>query len=117
WHELGDLAAGGVRVAEHARRVAHRGTRLDRGERDHVGDVVPAVAIGRVPDHLAPVARVEVHVDVGHLFAARVQHALEEEAVLDGIDVGDAEAVRDARSRGAAATGTDTDAARAGVPV
>ena len=44
-HELGDLVADDVRVAEHACRVAHRGPRLDRGEGDDLRDVVPAVAL------------------------------------------------------------------------
>ena len=112
-HELGDLVAHRVRVAEHPRRVAHRGPRLDGGERDDLRDVVPAVALGRVLDHLAAVAGVEVHVDVGHLLAPRVQEALEQQVVPDGVDVDDAEAVRDARARRAPPPGTDPDAARA----
>ena len=43
-HRLGDLVADAVRVAEHARRVAHRVAGLDRAERDDLGDVVAAVA-------------------------------------------------------------------------
>ena len=114
-HELGDLVAHRVRVAEHPRRVAHRGPRLDGGERDDLRDVVPAVALGRVLDHLAAVAGVEVHVDVGHLLAARVQEALEQQVVPDRVDVDDAEAVRDARARRAPPSRTDPDAARARV--
>ena len=83
-HELGDLVAEAVRVAEDAGRVAHRGPGLDRGERDDLGDVVVAVALGGVLDHLAAVARVEVHVDVGHLLAARVEEPLEQQVVLIG---------------------------------
>ena len=83
-HELGDLVADRVRVAEHARRVAHRGPCLDRRERDDLRDVVVAVPLRRVADHLAAVARVEVHVDVGHLLAARVQEPLEQQVVRIG---------------------------------
>ena len=88
-HELGDLVADDVRVAEHARGVAHRGPRLDGGEGDDLRDVVPPVALGRVLDHLAAVAGVEVHVDVGHLLAARVEEPLEQQVVLDRVDVDD----------------------------
>jgi len=55
--------------------------------------VVRAVALGCVLDHVAPVALVEVHVDVGHLDAARVEEALEEQVVLDRVEVDDLEAV------------------------
>ena len=114
-HQLGDLVADGVGVPEHPRRVAHRGPRLDGGEGDDLRDVVPAVALGGVLDHLAAVAGVEVHVDVGHLLAARVQEALEQQVVADGVDVGDAQAVRDARARRAPPPGTHADPTRAGV--
>ena len=116
-HELGDLVADGVGIAEHACRVAHRGTRLDGGERDDLRDVVGAVALGRVADHLAAVAGVEVHVDVGHRLATRVQHALEQQVVLDRVDAGDAQAVRHARSGRAPSTGAHADAARPRVAV
>ena len=65
-HRLGDAVADVVREAEHACRVAHGVAGLDRAERDDLGDVVAAVALGGVADHLVPVAGVEVHVDVGH---------------------------------------------------
>ncbi len=50
----------------------------------------------RVPHHVGPVALVEVHVDVGHLLAARVQEAFEEQVVADGVEVDDPQAVGNA---------------------
>ena len=97
-HELGDLVADRVRISEHARRVAHRGPRLDGGERDDLRHVVVAVALRGVLDHLPAVAGVEVHVDVGHLLAARVQEPFEQEVVLDRVDVDDAQTERHAGS-------------------
>ena len=44
---LAILSPTDVRVAEHARGVAHRGPGLDRGERDDLRDVVVAVASAR----------------------------------------------------------------------
>ena len=92
-HGLGHLVAHAVGVAEHPGGVAHRGPGLDGGEGDDLGDVVAAVALGRVADHLVPVAGVEVHVDVGHRDARRVEEALEQQVVLDRVEVGDAQAV------------------------
>ena len=114
-HGLGHLVAEGVRVAEHAGRVPHRGPGLDGGEGDDLGDVVAAVALGRVADHLVPVAGVEVHVDVGHRDAARVEEALEQEVVLDRVEVGDPERVGHRAARRAAAARAHADVAVAGV--
>src|SRR5207253_4419809 len=103
------------RVPEHPGGVAHRGPGLDGGERHDLGDVVPAVLLGRVLDHLAPVAGVEVHVDVRHLLAARVQEALEQQVVPDRVDVDDPQAIGHAAPRRRPATGPDADALLAGV--
>ena len=92
-HRLGDLVAHDVRVAEHPCRVAYRGPGLDGREGHDLGHVVGAVAVGGVLDHLAPVALVEVHVDVGHLDPARVEEPFEQEVVADGVEVDDLEAV------------------------
>ena len=73
-----------------------------------------AVALGRVADHLAPVALVEVHVDVGHLLATGVEEPLEEEVVADRVEVDDPEAVGDAAPGRRSATRADPDPALAG---
>ena len=113
-HGLGDAVADGVGQAQHPGRVAHRGPGLDGGEGDDLGHVVGPVALGRVADHLRPVALVEVHVDVGHLPATLVEEALEDEAVLDGVEVDDAQAVGHAAAGGAAPARADPDACAGG---
>ena len=114
-HRLGDLVAQLRRVAEDTRRVAHRGARLDGRERHDLGDVVRAVAFGGVADHVAAVALVEVHVDVGHGATPRVQEPLEDQAVAQRVDVHDAQAVRDAAPGRGAAARADADAGLARV--
>ena len=113
-HRLRHFVADGVGVVEHPRRVAHCGPRLDRGERDDLRHTVGAVLRCRVLDHVAAVTRVEVHVDVGHLLATRVEEALEQQVVADRVDVDDAQAVRDARTRRAPPARTHPDLLRAG---
>ena len=115
-HQLGNPVADGVRVSEHTRRVAHRGSSFDRGERDDLGDAVPAVTLGGVADHLAAVARVEVHVDVGHLLATGIEEPLEQEVVADRIEVDDLQAVRHAATGRAPPAWTDADALLPRVP-
>ncbi len=113
-HGLGDPVTDGVGVAEHAGGVAHRGPGLDGGERDDLGHVVAAVALGGVADHLVAIAGVEVHVDVGHRDAARVEEPLEQQVVLDRVEVGDPQAVGHRAAGRAAAAGADPDARRRG---
>ena len=77
--------------------------------------MVAAIGLGRVPDHLVAEPRVEVHVDVGHRDAAGVEEALEQQVVLDGVEVGDAQAVRHCASGGRTTARTHPDAATLGV--
>ena len=114
-HRLGQLVADAVRIAEDAGRVAHGVAGLDRAERDDLGDVVAPVALGRVADHLVAVPRVEVHVDVGHRDAARVQEAFEQQVVADRVEIGDPQRVGDRTPGGRATAGADADAAVLGV--
>ena len=108
-HCLRDPVAEGVGQPEDTGTVADRGTGLDRREGDDLSDMVGAVAIGDIADHLAPAALVEVHVYVGHLLAARVQEALEEKVVADRIEVHDPQAVGDTAARGRATPRPDPD--------
>src|SRR5205814_5650861 len=83
-------------------------------ECDDLRDPIEAVLLRDVAeDSLASFNR-EVAVDVGHRHAVDVEEPLEDEAVLDGVEVGDAEAVGDEASSGAAAPGPDHDAALPG---
>jgi hypothetical protein len=114
-HGLGHPVAHAVGVAQHPGGVAHRGPGLDGGERHDLGHVVAAVALGRVADHLVPVARVEVHVDVGHGDARRVQEALEQQVVADRVEVGDAQAIGHRAARRAPPARADPDVGTTGV--
>ena len=80
--------------AEHARRVADALLPLDGLERDDLRDVVGAVPLRRVADHLVPATLVEVHVDVGHRSPGGVQEAFEDQPVAQRIEIGDLQAVR-----------------------
>jgi hypothetical protein len=77
--------------------------------------VVASVALGGVADHLVAEAGVEVHVDVGHGDPRRVEEALEQQVVADGVEVGDAQAVGHGAAGGAAAARAHADARAAGV--
>ena len=99
-HRLGDAIADGIRHAQHPRRVTDAVARLDRAERDDLGDVFAPVLLRRVANHLVPIPRVEVHVDVGHRDAARIEEALEQQVVADRVEIGDPQAVGDGATSG-----------------
>ena len=95
--------------AHHAAHVFDGGLGGHRVEGDDLADAIPAVLVGDVADHLFTAVVGEVHVNVGHAHALRVQEALEEQVIADRIDVGDAQHVGDEAARG----GATRDAAHA----
>ena len=104
---VGDQARGAIHFAEgdieRAAHIADGGARAERAKGDDGGDAVRAVAFGGVGDQLfAPVVGI-VQVDVGHGDAVGIEEALEQQAVLEGIDAGDAQRVGDHAARAGAA--------------
>ena len=79
-----------------ARPTSLRAARCAKGaEGDDLGDVLGAVLAGDVGNDFVPAVVLEIQVDIGHFLAFDVEETLEYEAVLEGVDVGDAEAVED----------------------
>ena len=85
-HRLGDPVDLAVAQAQDAADVPDGGAREHRAEGDDLGDVVRAVLAGDVVDDLVPAAVLEVHVDVRHRHAVRVEEPLERQLVVDGVD-------------------------------
>ena len=109
-HRLGDPVAHREGVAEDPRGVLHGGLGLDGAEGGDLGDLVLAVLLGDVADHVGAAAVVEVDVDVGHRDAVGVEEPLEQQVVRDRVEVGDAERVGDQRAGRRAAAGAHRDA-------
>ena len=107
--ELRDPVDVGVRQVEPAPDVADHGARRHRSERDDLRDVLAAVLLRDVADHLVAAPEAEVDVDVGHRDPLGVQVPLEDQLVLDRIDVRDAQAVGDEAARGRAAPRPNRD--------
>ncbi len=95
---------------EHPGRVLDRLLGLDRSVGDDLGDPVGPVLLGDVADDVAATALVEVDVDVGHRGALGVEEPLEDQAVLERVEVGDAKRVRDDGAGCRPATRADPDA-------
>ena len=82
-------------------QVHHPADVLDGGlgrhgvESDDLGDLLAAVLLGDVLNHLPAPIHAEIDVHVGHRLPLDVQKALEEQAVLQRIDVSDRHRVSD----------------------
>lgn len=93
----------GGRQAERLAQLAHRAAPLEGGIGGHLrrvevrhaaGRAVGAVVLAKnVAEHLVAVLPAEIDVEVGRLLAGRADEALEVEVQLDGVHVGDAQAI------------------------
>ena len=113
--ELGDLVHVGVRHGEDPAHVPHHRPGLHLSEGDDLGHILFAVFLAHILDDPLPAVVAEVHVDIRHADALWVQEALEEQVILDGIDVGDIEAIGDQAARSGAPAGSDGDIVGLGV--
>ena len=102
-HETRDAINIAVGHCKSATDIADCSLRAECSEGDYLRDVLSAVLIDDIVDDFFAAVVLEVHVDVGHLLALDIEEALENEAVRERVDIGDAEAVEDeARCRAAA---------------
>ena len=105
---LGDAVHLAVGVPQDTADVADGRPGQHRAEGDDLRDVVLAVLAPDVGDDLLAPAVLEVHVDVGHRHAVRVEEPLERQLVEDRIDRRDAEGVgHDRAGRAPSARGLD----------
>jgi len=95
---LGDAVDIGVWDVHGAAYVFNCGFGGHGAEGDDLGHVVAARISGDVIDYFSAAVHAEVDIDIGHGDALGIQEALEEQLVLEGIDIGDAECVRNQRA-------------------
>ena len=115
WHQLGHhvhLGIGHVQGAAHVPDGAPGG---HGAESDDLGHMVVAVLAADVLHHLAPSGIAEVHVDIRHGHALRVQEALEIQLILHRVDIGDMQAVGHHGTCGAASSRANGNARLTGI--
>ena len=112
--QLDDFVGLGERQPEHAPNVANRLLALDRAERDYLRHAIVAVLLAHVFEHLVAPLEAKIHVDIRHRLAPRIQPSLEQQAMLDWVDLGDSQRVRNeaADHRAAARTHRNAQPAR-----
>ena len=97
--ELRDLVDLEERHAQRAAGIAQHGTCLQLSEGDDRRDLLGAVFVTDIADHLVPAILAEVDVEVGHRHALGIEEALEQKAEAQRIEVGDFEGPGDHRAR------------------
>ena len=100
---------------EHAAHVFDGGARAQRVEGDDLRHLLAAVFLGDVLDHFAAAVHAEIDVDIGHADALGIEEALEQQAVLQRVDIGDRHGVADQAAGGRTAARADGDVLRFGV--
>ena len=115
-HHLGEPVDLPEREVHHPAHVLDGRLGRHGVEGDDLRDLLATVLLGDVLDHLAAPVHAEIDVHVWHRLALAVQEALEEQAVLQGIDVGDRHRVGDQRTCRRPASGPDRDLPVAGDP-
>ena len=98
------------RKVERPADVPDRASGRHGAEGHDLRDMVVSVFLPHIVDNFASSRVSEVHIDIGHRHALRVQKALEEEAILHGVDLCDMKRIRYHRACRAAAPGADRNA-------
>ena len=108
-NELCDHIRLGIGEAQRPADVADGAACRHRTEGRDLRHMIVAVFPAHIVHDLATAGVAEVHIDIGHRHALRVQEAFEEEAVFHRVDLGDVQRIGDHRACRAAASGADRD--------
>ena len=114
-HHFGDAVHVGVRHIHGPAHVFDRRFGRHGAESDDLRDIFAAILAGHVVDDLAAAVHAEINVNIGHGNAFGIQKALEDQFMLQRIKVGDAERVRNQRTRRRTAARADRNVVLAGV--
>ena len=114
-HHLGNAIHVGVRDVHGPANVFDCGLRGHGAEGDDLGHVVAPIFLCDVLNDLAPPVHAKINIDIRHGHALRVQKALEQQLMLQRVDIGDSQCIRDQRSRGRSAARSNRNVVLAGI--
>ena len=90
-NELGDAVAEAIALPQHAARIAHHSLRGHGAVGDDLRDTLATILLRYVFNNPVAAFHAEVDVEVRHRHAFGVQEALEQQVMLQGVEVRDAE--------------------------
>ena len=98
----GDPVHVPVTHAQAAAHISQGRLGAHSAEGNYLRHPVATVPVNYVVQHFVPPVILEVHVDIGHFLSLQVQEPLENQSVLQGVHVSNAQAVKGHAGRGAA---------------
>ena len=111
-HEFAELIDLAVRHLQHAPDIAQHAARLQRAEGDDLGDLLAAITLLHVADHLVAAVLAEIDIEVRHRHAFGIEKALEQKSEAHRVEVRNRERVGNERTGARAAAGADRNALR-----
>ena len=108
--QLRQLIAEVVRQVEHAPNVADHRFRRHRAKGDNLRNGVRAVFFAYVFNHAPAIILTEIDIEVGHRYPFRIQEALKEQRITQGVKIGNTERVSNQRPGARTPPGADRDA-------
>ena len=104
--EFGDGVAEAIGEPEGAPGVANRGARRHRSEGNDLRHVIVPVFSPNIAQNIVAAVVGEVHIDIGHGDALRIEESLKEEVIRDRVHVGDPGQIGDEAAGGASSAGS-----------
>ena len=86
-----------IRHIERAPYVFDRRLRGHRVERNDLRDLIVAILLPHILDHLAPAIHAEIDIDIGHGHTFGIEKSFEQQLILQRIDVRNLHAIRNQR--------------------
>ena len=109
---LGDLVTQSIRKVHDPPYVPDHSLGRHRSERDDLDYFIPAVFFRDIIDHFPAALELEVHVDIRHRNALRVQKSLEEQIIADRIQQCYGKTIGDDTARRRTSAGAHSDPVR-----
>ena len=92
-HQLAELVDLAIGHLQHAPDVAQHAARLQGAEGDDLRDLIAAVALLHVADHLVAPVLAEIDVEIRHRHAFGIEEALEQQPEPHRIEIGDGQRI------------------------
>ena len=102
-HQLGEPVAQAIREIQHAADISDHALGSHGAKGGDLRHVLLAIMVAHIFDNTLASVLAEVHVEVGHGNAFRIQEALEQQFITQRIEVGNAQRIRHQRTGAGAA--------------
>ena len=114
-HHLGNGIHITVRQIHHPADIADHALGRQRTECDNLHHLVRSIFSAHVIDHFLTSLVTEIDIDIGHGHTLRIEEALKQQIVADGVDIRDLQAIRHDTTRCTSSSGSHHDLVLSGI--